>query len=379
MNLLYREDVARKNNLDLTRFLLAVSVMFTHAFTIYENGKSEPLKPFFNGHFTIGIFAVNFFFIISGFLVLQSWKYSKGVIDFLIKRILRIYPAFIVVCILSAFVFCPVGIGNNTDPFLHWKAYVSLIQYYKFFYSVFFLSSPELPATFTSSPYTQDINTSLWTIWYEFVCYLILVSMGVLKVFKVRFLLLVLFFLSIIFYILDFTSNYQEIMNHRVSIISEYAIERIHNLGRFMMFFLGGACFYFYRAYIPKSRWLLLLSLMVLILNFQLLKQIEIAQVIFGSYLLFYFAFSKKITAYKFAKHGDFSYGIYLYGWPVQQLVMIYFGDKLSLTGTLVCSLLIVIPLAVLSWHLIEKQFLKLKHITLKYATNVSLKTNGKF
>ncbi|MES2645399.1 MAG: acyltransferase [Bacteroidota bacterium] len=379
MILLYNEEVGRRNNFDLIRFLLAISVMFTHAFGIHQNGRSEPLKLLSNNQLTVGIFAVNFFFIISGFLVLQSWRHSKGVIDFLVKRILRIYPAFIVVCILSAFVFCPLGNGNSTNPFLHWKSYVSQIEYYKLFYSIFFLSSPEIPATFASSPFTQEINTSLWTIWYEFVCYLVLMAMGVFKVFNFKLVPLVLFVFAIVFYILDFNSEYFEIMNRRVSIISEYAIERIHNLGRLIMFFLGGTCFYYYRAYIPKSRWLLLLSIVVLVLNLQLIRQIEIAQVIFGSYLLFYFAFTTKINASKFAKYGDFSYGIYLYGWPVQQLVIIYFGDKLSLAGTLFCSLLIVIPLAMLSWHLIEKQFLKFKHFSTIAFFNLSLKSSGQY
>ena len=83
MNLLYSEKIGRNNNFDFFRFVLAALVMFTHSFFVYY-GMDNP-EPFFllsKNQLTAGTLAVNFFFIISGFLVLQSWTYSKGVFDF---------------------------------------------------------------------------------------------------------------------------------------------------------------------------------------------------------------------------------------------------------------------------------------------------------
>src|SRR5215216_1081018 len=163
---LYSQEIRRKNNFDFLRFILAVSVMFTHAFLIYE-GKDffEPLYWLSNRQLTVGRLAVNFFFIISGFLVLQSWIYSKGIIDFLKKRILRIYPGFIMACLACAYFFGPLGTGTTSHPFAGFKTYVSEVNFRYVVYTTAHLLPPFIPDTFLSLPMSNDVNVSIWTIW----------------------------------------------------------------------------------------------------------------------------------------------------------------------------------------------------------------------
>ena len=94
----------RKNNLDFMRFFFAVMVIFSHSFILINGSNStEPFWLGSNGQLTGGYLAVAFFFIVSEFLITQSWMNSSGIFSFFRKRILRIYPAFIVaslVCVL---------------------------------------------------------------------------------------------------------------------------------------------------------------------------------------------------------------------------------------------------------------------------------------
>jgi peptidoglycan/LPS O-acetylase OafA/YrhL len=81
-----------------------------------------------------------------------------------------------------------------------------------------------------------------------------------------------------------------------------------------------------------------------------------------GSYLLFHLAFHDKIRCHNFAKHGDLSYGIYLYGWPIQALVMFYLREYINPYSFFFIALPIAFTAAYCSWHLIEKPFLLFKN-----------------
>ena len=80
-----------------------------------------------------------------------------------------------------------------------------------------------------------------------------------------------------------------------------------------------------------------------------------------GSYFLFFLVFHPRIPFGGFAKYGDFSYGVYLYGWPVQALVFYFFKDYIHPYSFFFIALPISVLMAFLSWHLVEKRLLKLK------------------
>ena len=386
MENLYSEKIGHRNNFDFLRFTLAVSVIFTHGYVIYY-GKidPEPLWRLSRHQLGVGTLALNFFFVISGFLVLQSWAHSKGGLDFLKKRILRIYPGFTVVCLLGALLFGPMGNGSLANLFPSIVDYWKDIDFHKLATSTVLLLPPELPETLKQAPCPNDINTSIWTIWYEFICYLVILAVGLLGFYNKKLTPLILFAfvygLNIWHHEAYQHYNQEGILDWQIGSLDETIIEQILNFEHFINFFLAGACFYYYREYIPKSRYLVLLSIITLLITLRWVRVFELAQVIFGSYLLFCFAFSKKIRFYNFAKYGDFSYGIYLYGWPIQQLVLLYFGYRLNVAGTFFVSLLFVFPFAFFSWHLVEKQFLRLKNWQFnlaKYAQNRELLFNEK-
>ena len=129
------------------------------------------------------------------------------------------------------------------------------------------------------------------------------------------------------------------------------------NFYHFAAFFLAGATFYLYSNVIPRSRIFAVISLVILAVFF---SQQPFIPTTFGIYILFYAAFSQRLNAHSFAKHGDYSYGMYVYGFPVMQLITAHFGN-LKPAVLFLCTFVITLPIAALSWHFVEKPFLKAK------------------
>ncbi|QHV97441.1 acyltransferase family protein [Spirosoma endbachense] len=154
MKLLYTESTDRKNNLDFFRFILATTVVFSHAYVIYYGtaNYTEPLWVFSGKQVGFGTVALNFFFIISGFLVLQSWDQNPNYFAFIKKRILRIYPGFIVIYLLCAFVFAPLGNSTPIQPFQNSSTYWAQINIPDLIYNIFLLRYPVLPETLKGLP-----------------------------------------------------------------------------------------------------------------------------------------------------------------------------------------------------------------------------------
>ncbi len=90
-------------------------------------------------------------------------------------------------------------------------------------------------------------------------------------------------------------------------------------------------------------------------------QRIDIFLPICGSYILFYLAFTRRLRLQHFAKYGDFSYGLYLYAFPIQQLLVLYFGRHLNILTLFFSAFALAFCLAVMSWHLVEKPCLKFK------------------
>lgn len=161
----------KKNNLNGVRLILALSVIISHSFPIcYGSGgesKGEPLMLLTNNQMALGNAAVNLFFVISGMLITASWLRSNSMQEFLWKRILRIYPAFIVALAFSGLVIwtlCP-EFRASAGRGISWS--------FLFLNDCIFLGDKSLGAegVFAHNPWHYNANGSLWTIAIEFEYY----------------------------------------------------------------------------------------------------------------------------------------------------------------------------------------------------------------
>src|SRR5687768_9479937 len=123
-------------------------------------------------------------------------------------------------------------------------------------------------------------------------------------------------------------------------------------------YFMAGMVFCLYRDRIPfGGRWALA-ALALLAVAARVPLGIAVALPTAGTYLLLWAAFQTKVSAPNWARYGDFSYGLYLYAFPIQQLLVRASGQQIRPWTLTALALPMTMVAAVLSWHLVEKRFL---------------------
>lgn len=351
-------DTIQQNNFDLLRFLLASSVIFCHCYATYYGWEqfvnNEPFMKWSGGKISIGSAAVNFFFVISGFLIVRSFENSANFWVYIKKRFLRIYPGFIVVFVLSFLVFGPIGHMKDIN-FTEYQNFLKAIPLKRETANMLSLQSPLEQRYFLQLP-QSGLNNSLWTIHYEFICYLmvpILAWLGLTNQKKWLLILLLISYLLLCLQTLGYIFPFKQSLSGGI-------IGNPYYYPRFFTYFLCGSCVYVFRNQIPRNIWLALVALLSFVLSFKL-NLIDVIWPVSGTYLLFYAAYHHKFIFPKFAKYGDLSYGIYLYGWPLQQLVLLFWGTYLNVYTFFAVVFPIVLLFAILSWNVVENPALKLK------------------
>jgi peptidoglycan/LPS O-acetylase OafA/YrhL len=355
---LFGRNFRKTNNLDFLRFFLATIVIYCHCYILYYGTEDtvEPLWVFSHGQMSIGTFAVNFFFILSGFLIYQSWENSASAGSFMLKRFFRIYPAFIVASLLCVLVVGPFGTADYFVPMGYWQEYYQKIDFMKMFLNLILLKEVEVPWSFNNLPIANVVNGSLWTIRYEFYCYLLVMIFGSLKLFRFR------WFTPGVFLFFWFLYALQEYYQVYLYNWQELGLAgKPDFLPRFIVYFFSGILFYQHRKYIPRLRSLFFLSIFICVLSAWFFKGLMFTLPVFGAYTAFYFVFSLHIRLYRWAKYGDFSYGIYLFAWPIQQLLILFFEPYMNVWNLFSAATAGSLVLAVLSWNLIEKPSLRMK------------------
>lgn len=346
----------RANNFDFLRFFFAALVIFSHSFPLLygPNGNiGEPFSLVTHAQVTGGSLAVSGFFILSGFLITHSWLSSTGVISFLRKRLLRIYPGFIVVSLICTFIVGPLG---STDLL----RYIKELDLPRSILHMFLLWEPDGTAVFANNAFPHAINGSLWTIKYEVFCYLLVALLGILGVYRQKRLVLLLLCLVLIARAVQIY-NLAAVFPDRELYLWHLPIGNPRLWPGFLSYFLAGMAFYLYRARIPYSRNLLIISVLIVAGCAFSLKGLHLALPIFGTYILFFTGFNPSLKVQNFARRGDLSYGVYLYAFPVQQLLVFFGGRYLTPFTLFLAALPLSCLLAFLSWHFVEQPFLRLK------------------
>lgn len=255
---------------------------------------------------------------------------------------LRIYPALIVCLFFCGFVAAPLGGAHLSN--LHQIHEASRVIQRPVFGRIL-LASPE---AFIHNPLSGWLNGSIWTIRYEVACYVLLAIAASMGILRYRYALLLSFCAALAF------------LAGPEPCIPVFWFGDIGAMGNFLVYFLAGVVFYLWRDEIPRSRLLCVISILAIALTIKSASFHHMLPV-FGTYILFYLAFSKTLRLHDFGRYGDFSYGLYLYGFPIQQLVVYYMPNFHNPTQFFLLSSVLAGMCAVASWVLIEKPFLKLK------------------
>jgi peptidoglycan/LPS O-acetylase OafA/YrhL len=336
------------NNIDFLRLILALLVVFSHSFPLTQGSNQiEPFMRLTRGQVTGGHVAVDAFFILSGFLITASYNSSRSAFSFLKKRIARIYPGFVVVTLVMALFFVPLGHGHLEGGTLLQKA--SLVAS-----STVRLKGIRAEGVFVANPLPNLLNASLWTVSYEFLCYLGVLVLGVTAVLRRRGLLLALFSASIVLSLLSLYFRW-----HSSKSLFAVFLGYPEDWARFLPMYLAGVVFYLYRNSIRLHARGAVLATLTIALSCILPLGYSLLFPVAGAYLLLYLAFCQHLPLHRIMSFGDLSYGTYLYAFPIQQLLVEHFELRSPLQ-LFVLATPIVLAVAAVSWFWIEKPALRL-------------------
>ncbi len=322
------------NNFDAIRLAAAALVIFSHAFEIADGSRArEPLERL-SGQISLGELAVLIFFSVSGFLITKSWVSAPSLNVFGRNRFLRIMPALIVCVAMLGLVAGPVfSAAASFDYFSDPQLGCFLLN------AVFISKCGVLPGVFDGGL----VNAPLWTLAFEASCYALIAVLGVMRVLRPL-----------------------ACLGIGLTLVALTMAPGIAGAGTFLFklallgppFFIGAAIARFAHRVPLDAR---LAALSAAMLGLSLFNgMLTTAFAFFGVYLVLWIAFAPLgRSVRRVGAAGDFSYGLYLWGWPVQMAAAAIIGGPPAMNFLI--SLPAALVLALASWRYVEQPAIALK------------------
>ena len=344
METLGQKFTSPANNFTLLRLIAALAVLVYHCYPLAAGSETHDRLSLYLWK-TIGMglgdLAVGTFFAVSGFLVTASYANRDNLFAFVEARALRIFPG-----LLAAALFCVLVVGPlvTTLPLSEYFSNPRTWSFLKHNATLVFGIQFDLPGVFQTLPFPGAVNGSLWTLPIELWMYMWVAIIGALGVIKNRSAFNGVIFVSLLIY---------------MSSPDNFPVTQVNGLVQNPLFFAIGGFFYVNRDFIPLNPAMLI----AFILFMALVPGAGANQALvclFISYLIFFIVFFPPLYAIPTDRLGDISYGVYIYAFPVQQLIA-HFYTGVSPIAMLAISLPVVIGMAYLSWRVVERPALRLK------------------
>lgn len=324
---------AQRNNFNLMRLVAAWLVIYGHAHAVTGIPGNDGVA-WLTQLRGAGAVAVDMFFVISGFLIAASLE-RNSVRGYLVSRGLRILPALVVCVALTTFVLGPL-LSTTVD---YWRQ--PMTWNYFLVNASLLLSRFQLPGVFAGHP-LDVVNGSLWTLPNEAKLYLLLMIAWLLGLLAPR--------------------RYTPLW--ALAMLAGYALARHHwplpdhlqKYGECTAFFITGTLLWVNRARIRLSGW----AVLGLVIAFAVLRGTNWSHLPYFGLLAYGTLWLGLCVRLPMIRHTDLSYGLYLYGWPAQQLAWMLPGGQ-TIAGNIAIATAIALACAALSWHLVERPALRLK------------------
>jgi peptidoglycan/LPS O-acetylase OafA/YrhL len=321
------------NNFDFLRFAAAAMIVFAHAYALRLGyvgiGTDDPVMLVAQA----GLAAL---LVTSGYLIAMSWESTASPLRFAWKRFLRVVPGLAVAIFVTLFIIGPLLTS------LPLRDYFAALFSPAVFFTAPYFEDGSVIGLFQDNPWTY-VNGSLWTIPVEVFMYGVVAAIGIAG------------------------------LLHRLGVIAAVAAVNIlawmywfddprMSKVRFALYFLIGAFLYLHRHRITY-RPIIAGGLLLLLVLSALTPYATVAGVLAIPYLTIYAAHLPIPYLSSFGRAGDFSYGIYIYHYPVQQALIQVTANALLLPALFGLSFAVTFALAFLSWHLVEKRALAAKSL----------------
>jgi peptidoglycan/LPS O-acetylase OafA/YrhL len=328
----------RDNNFQLIRLLAAASVVLFHSYALTDHWTDEPLwqrMPELN----LGALGVGCFFVISGFLVTQSWRARPHIVQFVAARALRIYPALIAAVVLT------VALAGLSSA-LGWPAFLADPQTLNYVLHVMPAWEMEynLPGAFPSNP-LHSVNGSLWTLPIELRLYLAVLVAGTVGLLtRPLAWLAVLVVLVALFLHPPFGFALPRLDQPTLDLLALFALGSLASV---------------WRERIPVSLAIAAVAMLVVIADpAGLGRGVLLAPAL--AYVVLVAAYHPRLNWPAFNRVGDYSYGLYVYSFPIQQ-TLIARMPGIEPPALFTLALALTLALAAVSWHGLEAPLLGLK------------------
>lgn len=338
---------------NFARIFLAYGVLIWHAVSIAENGADRVLQT----SLWPLIFAVlPMFFALSGFLVVGS-ALRLPIKEYILNRVFRIVPALGVDIAISALIIGPVFSVVSLSVYFTDK------EFWIYFLNIFGKIHYTLPGVFEENPYSGIVNGSLWTVPFEIACYVvmsIMIMLGIVRSWKWTFVV------AITLTTIGVSLHLLGIEPGKGLVDKAFRFAFLSNGAPLVPSFLFGAALYLIRDRIPYSS-VIAFVIVVGFVGVGLWGDASLySNAVFSglvslplAYLVVWIGLTPVPTP-KFLESGDYSYGIYLYHFPILQALQYIFGFS-SWWMLTIAGLLPVTMFAIFSWHAIEKPTLKMR------------------
>lgn len=327
------------NNFNLIRLLLAWLVIVEHSYALLGINKYEPIHRVF-GHFSSGEFAVNGFFVLSGFLISKSWLNDPSLPRYFMRRVARIVPGFLVCVLVSVLLYTALFEPN----------YLARFDWLRFGLKMLVLQAGGLPVAFEDTRFPA-LNQSLWTIHYEFLCYLGLASIGYFGFCRNKLTIPMTLFITLAYLWLYFApETLWQVLRIDSSAIRYY----LGNWLRLSLCFLSGILWALNQHRLQnvfKQNPVTSVGL-VLALMFTPLAPIAITVMLVPLFVIG--GLHLRPLPGIWQRH-DISYGVYLYAWPIQKGFVASFEWARQPHLLILATSVLVCGFAVLSWLFVER------------------------
>lgn len=336
-----RRDNVSNNNFDIVRLVLAIIVVLSHVRDLNN------INSYFFSLFS-GDFAVECFFVISGYLIIRSFKNNHSLRKYILSRGMRILPMYYFSVLIFFFI-------------LFFTSHLSFSEYFNngggryLFFNAIFLNfiQPWLPGVFVNNPHISAVNGALWTIKVEVLFY-VFVPFFVLFVKKIEKYTLYTFLL---FIVLSISFRWLVSSYHDVLHLPQQLENQLPSVLSY--FLLGGVVNYLDLSKIPKSFVFGMFSIcsLYLLVNIKTDYEFILRPFVIAGFIL-PLCLQRILLVNIPEKLGDLSYGIYVTHFPlIQLLIALGFYNQLWIGLGITCLILFVVSF--LSWHFIEKPALR--------------------